>query len=105
MANLEEQQSNPSNDLRLSADLEEHYAEIGRTVVENAAAQVRDRMARMKNPTTDDLKQVVVAVPVWVTAGPPAEGARPKDNVGDICCICTRGFDDVIICRGSCCVW
>jgi hypothetical protein len=84
----------------VSADIEEHYAEIGRAVVANAVMQVQDQLSRIEQPTREDFTKVVAAVPVWVTAKPDL---RDPSLISEVCCVCTRGDAGVIICRGGCC--
>lgn len=96
MSNADERR--PEGDaLRVSSEIEEGYAEIGRAVVEIATRQAKQ--SQSTSPAEGESPTVDVMVSIRLTLDKDPQGMRPQG----VCCVCVRDEWGVIICRGSCC--
>lgn len=78
----------------VAPEIEEAYAEIGRTVVEAALRQAQHQ----PDPAGAEAGvETTVTIRLLMQAGGPAE-MRPV-----VCCFCTRDTEGVWVCSGACC--
>ena len=75
----------------VASEIEDAYAEIGRTVVQSAIQQTREA-----SKSSQDGVEATVTVRLLFGAGQAER--RPE-----VCCICTINTDGVWVCAGPCC--
>jgi hypothetical protein len=75
----------------VASEIEDAYAEIGRTVVQTAIQQSGET-----GRTSDEGVEATVTVRLLFGAGTAER--RPE-----VCCICTINTDGVWVCAGPCC--
>lgn len=75
----------------VASEIEDAYAEIGRTVVQTAIQQTREA-----SRSSDEGVEATVTVRLLFGAGTAER--RPE-----VCCICTINTDGVWVCAGPCC--
>ena len=90
----------PLREIRISEEIEESYAEIGKALVESGIAQYQDILRRMDRPDPDNPLQLVVSLPLWITG---KLNDRDPSIIEGVCCVCERDENNIIICRGKCC--
>ena len=83
---MSEQDSTP-----VASEIEDAYAEIGRTVVQSAIQQTREA-----SKSSQDGVEATVTVRLLFGAGQAER--RPE-----VCCLCTITTDGVWVCAGPCC--
>jgi hypothetical protein len=80
-----------ANNRQVSGEIEDAYAEIGRTVVETAIQQ-----ARATEGASDDGIEATVTIRLLFESG-------IAERMPVTCCVCTRETEGVWVCAGPCC--
>jgi hypothetical protein len=76
---------------QVSGEIEDAYAEIGRTVVETAVQQ-----ARTAGSTSEEGIEATVTIRLLFEGG-------TAQRLPVTCCVCTRDTEGVWVCAGPCC--